>query len=358
MGALTGAEACLPIVDDVAWVAVEDASAAGKARRVASNLADRLAFPPARIAEIELAVTELGTNLVRHARQGVLLLRSVRTAAEVLVEVVAVDSGPGMSDVEAALRDGHTTAATLGIGLGAVTRLADAYDVYSAVGTGTGTGTVLVARFRSARRPAVAAGGAVAASEPVVAGVTRPMTGEQVCGDAYAIRRHGDRILLMLCDGAGHGPLAATASQRAAREFCDAPLGEPDRLVRHIDGVLAGTRGGAIAVAELDPNLGIVRYAGVGNISGSVVADGRRRGMVSLPGIAGHRMRSVRVFDYPVPPGAVVVLHSDGLSDRWTADAYSGVLARPPLFVAMTLLRDAGTRRDDASVVVARNPGG
>jgi anti-sigma regulatory factor (Ser/Thr protein kinase) len=341
--ALTGE--CLPISHDIAWIPVEEPSAVGRARRTVAGLAERLAFPPARTAELEIAVSELGSNLSRHAEQGVLLVRSVHTADEALVEVVTVDRGPGIPDVGAALRDGHSTAGTLGIGLGAVHRLADSCEVVSSVGTGT----VLVARFRPHRGPTTG-------FDAAAVGVTRPITGEDVCGDGYAVRRLDDRLLLMMCDGAGHGPLAATASRRAVRAFCDAEPAEPDVLVRRLDVALVGSRGGAVAVADLRPAAGTVRFAGVGNIAGAIVADRHKRGMVSLPGIAGHRMRALRVFDYELPPGATVVLHSDGLTDRWTADTCDGMLARGPLVLAMALLRAAGTRRDDASVLVARSP--
>lgn len=352
MDAVTVTQDCLPTTRDVAWVPVEELSAVGKARRTVSRLAERLAFPPTRIAEIEIAVTELSSNLSRHAQQGVLVVRSVYNAGEALVEVAAVDAGPGMADVGLALRDGHSTAGTLGIGLGAVGRLADSCDAYSRVGSGT----VLVARFAPHRRPAEGRGHDMQSMETAAVGLTRAIAGEEVCGDGYAVRPFGNRLLLMLCDGAGHGPLAATASQRAVRTFCDAESGDPEVLLRRIDLALVGTRGGAVAVAEIDPGARTVRFAGVGNISGAVVADQHKRGMVCLPGIAGHQTRTIRTFDYPLPTGAVVVLHSDGLNDRWTAESCDGVLLRQPLLIAMVLMRTAGTRRDDASVLVARVP--
>jgi hypothetical protein len=79
--------------------------------------------------------------------------------------------------------------------------------------------------------------------------------------------------------------------------------------------------------------------------------------MVSMPGIAGHNCRAIRQFDYPLPGEALVVMHSDGVRDRWNLDDYPGLAAHAPLVVAATLLRDAGVRRDDASVLVA-GPGG
>lgn len=342
---MSGAADCQAVAQDVAWVRLEEPSAVGTARRTAGALAHRLGCSQSRVAEIEIAVTELGTNLVKHASEGVLVVRSIRLAGEALVEVVAVDRGPGIADVDRAFGDGHSTSGTLGIGLGAVLRLTDSHEVYSEVGRGT----VLSVRFHPRHQR-------VDAANDVSAGVTRPISGEDVCGDAYAVRLVGDRVLLMLCDGAGHGPLAAAASQLAVRVFCDAESSDPEVLVGQIHRALNGTRGGALAVAELDPAARRVRFVGVGNIAGAVVADGQKRGMVCLPGIAGHQARKIRPFDYALPPGAAVVMHSDGLTDRWSAQDRERLFNGRPLSIAMTLLRDAGTRRDDASVLVAKLP--
>ncbi|EWC60634.1 Anti-sigma B factor RsbT [Actinokineospora spheciospongiae] len=326
-----------PVTEDVAWFRIDDRVTAGTARRAAAALAERLGFSGSRGAEVGLATMELASNLHKHADRGSLLLREVRTGDTSAVEVATVDHGPGMSSTGLAFLDGHSTTGTLGIGLGAVRRLADATAVRSGP-----DGTVLTALFTPGPGPVP--------REPF-AGVTRPMTGEGACGDAYAVRRDGGRLGLLLCDGSGHGPLAATASALAVRAFLGSAPTAPDAMVRRLHEAMSGSRGGAVAVAELDQDRGVVRYAGLGNIGGSVVAE-RRRGMVSLPGIAGYQARSVRMFEYPLPPGAVVVLHSDGLTDRW--ELAPGLGAHPPLVVALTLLRDAGVRRDDASVLVAR----
>jgi hypothetical protein len=107
---------------------------------------------------------------------------------------------------------------------------------------------------------------------------------------------------------------------------------------------------------DLDLQRRAVRFAGLGNIAASVVADGRKNGMVSVPGIAGYQARTIKTFDYPLPAGATVVMHSDGLTERWTAEDRSRLFGRDPLLIAATLLRDAGVRKDDAGVLVARPP--
>jgi len=95
-------------------------------------------------------------------------------------------------------------------------------------------------------------------------------------------------------------------------------------------------------------------FAGLGNISAMILAGGTRKGMLSVPGIAGHQARTIRQFEYTAPPGAAVILHSDGISNRWDPGALPGLNARDPLLVGATLLAEAGTRRDDAGVLVLK----
>lgn len=336
---------CLPVTEDLAWVRVEDPISAGRARRIATGLAHRLGFGEHRAAEIGIAVSELATNLDRHASQGTLLVRSVRASTHAAVEVVAADRGPGVADLASAFEDGRSTAGTLGVGLGAVRRLADAVSAFSE----PGQGTVITARFHAFRETPTE----LAATD--AAGMTRPIVGEDVCGDAYAVMRVGGRTRLMMCDGSGHGPLAAGASQAAVRVFCesvaDAP---PERVVAAIHAALRGTRGGAVAVADLDPAGESVRFAGLGNIAATVVFDGRKNGMSSVPGIAGYQARTIRAFDHRLPRGAAVVLHSDGLTEKWRPATSPALFDSTPLVIAAALLRDAGVHQDDAAVLVAK----
>jgi hypothetical protein len=186
--------------------------------------------------------------------------------------------------------------------------------------------------------------------------VTRPLTGEPLSGDALAVRDADGRRQVLMCDGLGHGSLAAAAAHEAVRAFADAPPQPPEAVVETLHRRLNHTRGAALAVAELDPDAGLVRYAGLGNISGTVIGPNGRRGMISLPGIAGHQRRQIRQYDYPIDPGAIVLMHSDGVVDRFDLSDYPGLLSHSPAVIAATVLRDAGVRRDDAGVLVARLP--
>ncbi|MFE2206724.1 MULTISPECIES: ATP-binding protein [Streptomyces] len=348
--------------EDVEWfrAAAEMPSAA---RGAAATLARRIGLDGYRASEVALAVTEAATNLQRHARDGALLLRVLRTSDRAGVEFLTVDTGPGMADVEAALADGTSSGGTLGIGLGAVVRLADAFDVHSL----PGRGTVMAAQFWDRPAGSGPTGGEVSVSS----GLTRPISGETSCGDAWAVKvdegggtsdateprsasASGSAVLVMLCDGLGHGPLAARAADAAVTEFRRSADRHPEGLLRRIHAALRSTRGGAVAIARIEPARERVLYCGIGNVSGVLLGPGSRKGLLSAPGIVGQQMRSLRTFELPLPPGGALVMHSDGLTDRWKADELPGLLRHTPAVIAGQLLREAGVRHDDAGIVVVK----
>lgn len=330
----------IPLVEELGWIPVDEAGAAGVARRVAVDCARRLGFSEERVGEVAIVAAELASNLHRHAEVGSLSVRCLRTGPAGGVELVAVDSGPGMADLVFSGSDGTSTGGTLGIGLGAVRRLSSHSGGYSL----PGRGTVLTAQLWAGR-------GTVRA--PLVAGLTRPITGETVCGDRWAARERDGVLLLLVADGLGHGSLAAAAANAVVDAFLASGLDAPAAIIDHLHRVVSHTRGAAVSVVRVEG--AAVRFAGLGNVSGTIASpDGERRSMVSMPGIVGHQSRGAREFGYELPPEAVVVLHSDGVSDRWTLKDYPGLSRQDPLLVAGTLLRDAGVRRDDACVAVIR----
>ncbi|MFD0820592.1 ATP-binding protein, partial [Micromonospora zhanjiangensis] len=188
------------IGDDGLWFRIETTSAAAAARRGAERLAAQLQLGEQRTADLAIVVAELTSNLVKHADEGVLLLRPVRAEGQAGVELIAIDAGPGMADLVGSSRDGHSTAGTLGIGLGAIVRQASWFDAHSVPGRGT---VLVVQVWPAGRQPAPGWAG----------GLVRPLTGETVSGDGFAVRIRDGRHQLLVCDGLGHGPLAAAATR-------------------------------------------------------------------------------------------------------------------------------------------------
>jgi hypothetical protein len=118
------------------------------------------------------------------------------------------------------------------------------------------------------------------------------------------------------------------------------------------------TRGAALSVARIDYSGDVVRFAGIGNVSGVVHDGASRRALVSHNGIVGANMRKVQEFGADCPPGAIVIMHSDGVHTQWNLADYPGLQRCAPILVAGILMRDFIRRRDDAMVLVGRRRGG
>ncbi len=328
-------------------IAVSEASQAGEARRVATRMAEAIGFDEQARGEVAIVATELATNLARHGRDGRLLIQALDLSGGPTMEILSVDAGPGMTDVPRCLRDGYSTAGTPGNGLGAVRRLSSVFDVHSTAGVGT----VVVARLC---RPT---------SEPApgpryeYAAISIPAPHEEVCGDTWRIAERDGDCAVLVVDGLGHGPLAADAATQAGAVFDESPFEDAEALIGRAHGALSGTRGAALAVAQIDGDGGAgVRYTGVGNISGVLAGGERTRGLASQNGTVGLQLRKVLSFDYEWPPRGLLVMHSDGISNRWQLDTYPGLAQRHPAIIAGVLWRDFGRGRDDATIVVVSRP--
>ena len=314
---------------------IDDRTGVAPARRAAEKLAGSLGFGERAKGEAAIVVSELGTNLVRHAGAGDIVLRPAGGAAPAL-DVIAWDRGPGIADIAQARGDGFSTSGGSGTGLGAVGRMSSGFELQTA----PGQGTVVRARL----------GGEAPAGE--VDGLVLPMAGEEVSGDAWAQVREGDVVTILLADGLGHGPDAAQAAAAAVRQLT---LGhDPVALMERMHGALQSTRGAAAAVARLNLRTGALRFAGIGNIAAAAVGDSTAKSLASMNGTIGHRTIKPRSFDYALPPGALLVMHSDGCRSGWDLGHYPGLRRRGPLVVASVLIRDFERGRDDVSVVVAR----
>jgi hypothetical protein len=166
-----------------------------------------------------------------------------------------------------------------------------------------------------------------------------------------------DGATLLGVDGLGHGPEAAKAAHAAIEALERRPSDAPSEVLHTAHQGLRITRGAALSVARIDYTGDSVRFAGIGNVNG-VVHDGTsRRALMSHNGIVGANMRKVQEFTVECLPGALVILHSDGVETRWDLADYPGLHARVPALVAGILMRDFIRGRDDAMVLVGRRRG-
>jgi anti-sigma regulatory factor (Ser/Thr protein kinase) len=322
---------------------VAEPSQVFQSRQIAMGLARRLGFSEIAIGKVGIVASELATNLVKHAKGGEFSATTFEENGVPGVELLSVDRGPGIADVERSLIDGVSTAGTAGNGLGAVRRLADRFCIESK----PGIGTVLMARL--AKSPPAADRGPLQ-----VGACVSPFPGESVSGDAWGFRPVGDGGMLMMADGLGHGPAAAAAAQKAIGVLHETKASSAVEVATEVHRALHGTRGAAVAVADIKCESARVAFVGIGNISAVVSFAGTTRSMVSHHGTAGVTARRIAEFVYPFTVPAVVIMHSDGISARWQLSDYPGLERQDASVIAAVLYRDFARGRDDAAAAVVQ----
>jgi anti-sigma regulatory factor (Ser/Thr protein kinase) len=326
-------------------IPIHDPSDAAAARHEAAVLARQTGFDETKVGKLSIVVTELATNVLKHGGGGEMIVRLLE-AETAGIEILALDKGAGMRDVDACMRDGYSTSCSPGTGLGAIGRLSSFVDIYSQPGRGT---AVLVRLC--GKRDDASQGAQPPAFE--IGGVSVPIAGETANGDGWAVRQDGETVSVLMVDGIGHGPAAAQATRAAIAVF-DLHRDTPAGMIERIHGALRSTRGAAVAVTDVNAAEQSVKFAGVGNISGQIRNATGTTQMVSHNGTAGHEVYKIQQFQYAWPQHALLILHSDGLSRSWDLAAYPGLALRDPSLVAGVLYRDVSRGRDDATVVVLR----
>jgi serine/threonine-protein kinase RsbT len=116
-----------------------------KARAEGRAMAEELGFPRPDPTLIATAISEVARNIVTHVGRGEIILRPLQEADRYGLAVVARDEGPGIRDVEAALRDDYSGMGGLGLGLPGARRLMDEFDIESSADSGT---TVTMKKWR------------------------------------------------------------------------------------------------------------------------------------------------------------------------------------------------------------------
>jgi serine/threonine-protein kinase RsbT len=115
------------------------------ARAEGRAMAERLGFPRPDPTLIATAISEVARNIVVHAGRGEIILEPFEDADRYGLVVTAIDDGPGIRDVDAALRDDRSGRGGLGLGLPGARRLMDDFDIASDAEAGT---TVTMRKWR------------------------------------------------------------------------------------------------------------------------------------------------------------------------------------------------------------------
>ena len=333
---------------------VPDKTYSSMAKRDVTRLTESYGFSAPDTGRVNIVISELVSNLAKHAPGGGELLVRPTGTPVAGIEVLCLDSGPGMADPARMQQDGFSTYGSAGEGLGAIKRQSDEFDLFSQPGVGT---VVLCRIYKSGRRK----------EQPdtkdlyEVGYVMVPKPGETACGDGLAVAQRGADLYMLALDGLGHGAGAREASALAAQVFMASPATAPAQALRNIHAGIRQSRGAVGLSVSISGGTQRLSYCGVGNMSGRVFtpnlapAGPGYSGIVSYNGILGHNMPNTlnnRQLDWG--RGNMLVLHSDGLKSRWDLTKFPRLSRHHATTVAAVLYKTNSRQTDDTLVVVCK----
>lgn len=316
-------------------------------RQIHSEVSHRR-FSDTQVGEIDIIVSELCSNLVKHAGGGELLYRTFDLHGQhSRFEIICIDKGPGMGDIARMRRDGMSTTNTLGQGLGAIERLSTFSQVYSILGWGT----VVYALVSTEEETFLSKSGL----EVVVRALCVCKPREEACGDGYRVKRNGSEVRLFFGDGLGHGPHAKEAVDWAGDFFLDCDEPDPVPVIRLMHERVRRTRGlvATVAIGDLVKNEWHV--CGVGNILMRVYRGVQYRNYMSYNGTIGLNIpNAMKSSVFPLEKNQHLVLCSDGMRTRWDLSRYPSISKYDSMLMAAALYSDFTRGTDDSSILIAK----
>jgi serine phosphatase RsbU (regulator of sigma subunit) len=193
----------------------------------------------------------------------------------------------------------------------------------------------------------------MADSRLLVAAATRPYPTEVENGDVWHVDWQSGGCRIAVIDGLGHGPQAAAAAASARDTLKAAPDAHPTEALRLCHEALRGSRGAAIGIATLAPDLGQLTFAGVGNVEARLVTSDQTIRLPSSRGIVGATLPTIRPIEARLESNWLLLIHSDGVSDRFVIDTPAETDLTEPQQLTDALLLQWGRVTDDATIVVA-----
>lgn len=175
-------------------------------------------------------------------------------------------------------------------------------------------------------------------------------------GDGYLVEPFPEGVLISVVDGLGHGPKAVHATQTALEVLKPHSQDEPLSLMQRCHQAMSRTRGAVISIASLNARQNVVRWVGVGNVTGVLVrntdtVDTSREYLHLRGGIIGYRLPHLRVFEVKINVGDLLIFVTDGVRSNFMESCRCGL---PVQKIADRILDRHNRGTDDALVVVVR----
>jgi len=308
-------------------------------------IASRLGIPDLKRENMLLVAAELASNNIKHAEgRGVI---QVWQQPGPVVDILALDYGPGIADLTQAEEDGYSTANTFGKGLGAIRRLSDEAYIYSRQESGDEvkkwSGTVFLARFYVGAKKKAEADGELGL-------FSRALSDTRYNGDRIYLQKIGRRLRWLHLDGLGHGEEAQTATDNLAARLSHS--GDAEAVLAEVDQQLVKTRGAVGVVCEVDLDQRSMRLLGVGDMHAHIYDGEQMQHIFFAPGILGREHRTTSPFEAVLSKRSVILTASDGIRRNWDIGNFPGLFNQHPQLIAYTLGNIMARISDDQSICV------
>lgn len=307
--------------------------------------ANRLGISDLKRENMLLVAAELASNNIKHA--GGRGMIQVWQQPGPILDILALDYGPGIADLSRAEEDGYSTANTFGKGLGAIRRLSDEAYIYTQQESGDKvkkwSGTVFLARFHAGAKKRGIPG--------VELGLfSRSLSDTRYNGDRIYLKKDGKRLCWLHLDGLGHGEEAQFATNNLAEHLSHSS--EMGAILSGVDSQLVKTRGAVGVICEVDLSRRNMRLLGVGDMHAHIYDGEQMQQVFFAPGILGREHRTTSAFEMVLGKRSVVLTASDGIRRNWDIGNFTGLFNQHPQLIAYTLGNIMGRISDDQSICV------
>lgn len=315
-----------------------------------SAIAQRLGIPDWKKENILLVASELVSNNIKHAA-GRGMIQVWQQPGPVL-DILALDFGPGIPDLSKAEEDGYSTVSTLGKGLGSVRRLSDELFVYSQPESSSRvkkwSGTVFLARFFPGDEKNTGSRNPLQGFN--VGLFSRALSDLRYNGDRIYVHQDGNSLRWLHLDGLGHGEDAQEATTNLAPQLSRGDdMGE---ILLAVDQQLSGSRGAVAIIGEIETAQNQIHLVGVGDMHAHLYDREQITGIPFAPGILGRQHRTPSVFHDDFGKMSMVVSASDGIRRNWDTANFTGLFNQHPQLIAYTLGNIMGRISDDQSICI------
>jgi anti-sigma regulatory factor (Ser/Thr protein kinase) len=307
----------------------------------------RLGFSDSQREQMALVAAEMASNQVKYAKgRGMIQIWQQPGG---MLDLFALDYGPGIADLFHAQRDGFSTGQTLGKGLGSIQRLAIESGIYTRIADSSNSswhGTAIWARFSPTHKTDTVA-------DVEVGLFSRALSDDRFNGDRIYLAWKGCHKLRWLhLDGLGHGEGAqqATSNLGGHVAYSDNLIS----LLPTLDRELCGGRGAVAIMAELDWESRQLEIMGVGDMHAHLYQNETLQNISFAPGILGREHKTSTSSSYTLGESCVVETASDGIRRGTPDKSFPGLFQLHPQLIAYVLGNIMGRAADDQSLCIIR----